>query len=555
MRDLVPTLLLLTAVPTGCGIDVEVGEESLAHQIRWQQEPATEIQDCHVFKLDNKRSVEVDRLQVQFAKGSHHVHIYRSSEPEADAVYDCFQGINWRKWSLVVGAQTTAMDWQLPEGVTVPFAPHQQLLVQVHWLNTTNERVESTIDLSFHTTEESQEHLGTVFGVNQRINIAPHARTRVEHFCPVPAGAKLHALMGHFHSHGNDYKVIERMPDQTTGAEIYFAKDEPAFEFKTFAPAREIPRGAGLQYECGFYNYESFPLTWGSDTKTGEHCNMTAYFSPAEAVSELCLLAPSKLSALTPAQDTARAGKDLVFAVELAAAEPTDVAVELKSSDASALEVPASITIPAGRVHATFSAHARRPGQVDVSASLNGTRITTAVRVDGLVLSEVFYKPASGVPNQLQWIEIANQADVPLDLSTYSIGAGTHDFMTTRLALPITIPARGCIVVGGPVSSPANYLPSFALAQDLSPNLGFGGATAAGIGLFASTVEGMSATLRPIDVLVYAGENTQLLGPDGQLAPVWPGAALGGSLRRINDTVWARSSVPTPGTCEVLYAH
>jgi hypothetical protein len=555
MRDLVPPLALLIAVPTGCGVDFEAKEEVLEHRLRWRQEPATEIQDCHVFKLGNERSVEVDRLQVEFGEGSHHVHIYRSSGSEPDSVHDCFGGIDWQRWSLVMGAQTKAMDWQLPEGVTIPFAPHQQLLVQVHWLNTADVPVESTIDLSFHTTEDSREHLGTLFGVNRRIDIRPHERTRIEHFCPMPAGAKLHALMGHFHAHGIDYKVLERMPDQSTGTEIYFAKDEPAFEFKTFAPAHEIPRGAGFQYECGFENYESFPLTWGSDTKTGEHCNMTAYFSPAEQVSALCVLDPSKLSALTPAGGTARAGQDLEIAVELAAAEPADVEVELRSSDASALEVPASVTIPAGQRHATFTAHARRPGHVDVAASLNGTRITAAVRVGGLVLSEVFYSPAAGIPDQLQWIEIANQADVPLDLSAYSIGAGTDDFMTTHLALPMTIPARGCIVVGGPVSSPANYMPSFALTQDLLPNLGPGGARAAGVGLFASTIEGMSATLRPIDVIVYAGENTRLVGPDGQLAPVWSGAAPGGSLRRVNGTVWARSSLPTPGVCEVLDAY
>jgi hypothetical protein len=557
MRDLVATflLLLLLAGPSACGVDVEAGEQTLERRIRWQQEPTSEIQDCHVLKLGNERSVEVDRLQVRFGEGSHHVHIYRSSEPVADAVYDCFGGIDWQRWSLVVGAQTEAMDWQLPEGVTIPFAPHQQLLVQVHWLNTTDQRVEPTIDLAFHTTESSQEHLGTLFGVNKRINIAPHERTRVEHFCPLPEGAKLHALMGHFHAHGNDYRVIERMPDQSTGTEIYFAKDEPAFEFKTFAPAHEVPRGAGFQYECGFDNYESFPLTWGSDTKTGEHCNMTAYFSPADGVTQLCLLEPSMLSALTPAQDTVRAGQDLVVVVELAAAEATDVAVELRSSDASVLEVPASITIPAGQLHAAFSAHARRPGRVDVSASMSGTRITTAVRVGGLVLSEVFYNPASATPDQLQWIELANEADVPLDLSPYSLGAGTDDFMTTHLALPTTIPAHGCIVVGGPTSSTENYLPSFALAEALSPNLGAGGARAAGVALFASTVEGLSAALRPLDALVYAGENTTLIGPDGQLAPVWPGAALGGSLYRVNDTVWARSSLPTPGTCEVFDAY
>lgn len=64
MRGPIPTLVLLfLAVPTGCGVDVEAREQHLEHQLRWRQEPATEV------------------------------HIYRSSEPEEDAVYDYFNGI------------------------------------------------------------------------------------------------------------------------------------------------------------------------------------------------------------------------------------------------------------------------------------------------------------------------------------------------------------------------------------------------------------------------------------------------------------------------------
>jgi hypothetical protein len=517
------------------------------------QQPG-EIQDCHVFKLDNTRNVEIDRLQVLFAEGSHHVHIYRSSEPVADAVYDCFKGIDWKHWSLLVGAQTKAMDWQLPEGVTIPLEPHQQLLVQVHWLNTTDKPAESKIDLAFHTTEDSVEHLGVLFGVNQRTEVGAGQRKRIDHFCPVPEGAKLHAMMGHFHQYGNNYKMIERMPDQTTGNELYFAQNEPAFEFKTYAPAHEVAPGAGFQFGCEFFNWSGQTLTWGSDTTTQEHCNMTAYFSPAEQISQLCLLEPSKLSALTPAQQAVRAGEDFVFAVELAGPEPTDVEVMLQSSD-TALEVPASITIPAGQLIGTFYGRTRRPAQVDVSASLNGATVTTAVHIAGLVVSEVFYKPATGATDQLQWIEIANQTDVEMDLSGYSLGAGTTDFMRTRLDLPTTIPARGCIVVGGPESGPANYSPTFAVTRDLAPDLDAGGTQAAGIGLFDTTVAGMSPTSRPIDALVYAGENTMLRGSDGELAPVWPGSSPGGSLRRVTDTVWAKSTYPTPGICEVLNAH
>jgi hypothetical protein len=559
MRDLASTLLLLALIPTGCGTDVEVVEETLTHQLRWTQQPG-EVQDCHVFKLDNTRQVEINRLQVMFAEGSHHVHIYRSTEPVADSVTDCFKGIDWKQWSLLVGAQTKPMDWQLPEGVTIPVEPHQQLLVQVHWLNTTDKPAESTIDLAFHTTEDSREHLGVMFGVNQRVDIAPGQRTRIEHFCQMPQGAKLHAVMGHFHQYGNNYRVTERMPGETTGREIYYAQNEPAFEFKTYFPAHEVAPGAGFQYGCEFFNWTGNPITWGSDTTTQEHCNMTAYFSPADQISELCLLEPSKLQALTPVESDVRAGQDFVFAVELAAPEATDVEVVLKSSDAAALEVPASITIPAGELYGTFYGHTRRPAQVSVSAALNGAIITTDVRVTGLVVSELFYNPATGAQDQLQWVEIANETDVAIDLSGYSVGAGTTDFMRTRLALPMMIPARGCIVVGGPESSPANYSPTFDLTEDLSPNLDLANTQAAGVGLFGTTIGTMSPTMRPIDAVVYSGAittaaaNTTLRGTDGQLAPVWPGSAPGGSLRRVTDTVWAKSSTPTPGNCEVLNA-
>jgi hypothetical protein len=553
MRDLATTLLLLAVVPTGCGIDAEGVDGAIEHQIRWTQQPG-EIQDCHVFKLDNADQVEINRLQVKFPEGSHHVHLYRSSEPVADAVYDCFQGIDWKKWSLLIGAKTKPMDWQLPEGVTIPLEPNQQILAQVHWLNTTDKPVESKIDLAFHTTENSHEHLGVLFGVNQRVDIAPGQRTRVETFCQMPEGAKLHALMGHFHQFGNNYRITERMPDQNTGKELYFAQNEPAFEFKLYSPAHQVAPGAGFQYGCEFFNWTGNPITWGSDTETQEHCNMTAYFSPAEAITDLCLLPPSKLNALTPVESAVRAGKDFVFAIELAEPEQTAVTVEIAASDASAIDVPATVTIPAGELYGTFTARARKPAQVEVTASLQGATIITAVRVTGLVLSEVFYNTATGATNKLQWIEIANQTNIPLDLSGYSIGAGTTDFMTTRLGLPTVIPAGGCIVVGGPESRPANHSPNLDLAEDLTPDLSIGGSHAAGVALFATPVTGMNPNLRPLDVLVYDGENRNLRGPDGELAPVWPGSGSGGSLRRKSSNAWAPSWYPNPGTCEVLNA-
>jgi hypothetical protein len=283
---------------------------------------------------------------------------------------------------------------------------------------------------------------------------------------------------------------------------------------------------------------------------------MTAYYAPAEEHKPtLCLNPPSKLTALTAQEMDVRAGGEFAFAVELASPEKTDVDVVIRSSDATALQVPQTVTIKAGEKEAFFFGRALRPAPVDISASLAGATVTARVTVTGLVISEVFYQSATGgTTDKLQWIEIANQTGEAIDLSKYSLGAGTTDFMTTKVALPMSIPAGGCVVVGGPDSNGANAYPYIDLGVDLEPNLGNAGTLAEGIALFASPMTSIDPTSRPLDVLVYGGSNNSLRGSDGQIAPVWPGSDPGGSLRRVTNKIWAKSA-PTPRNCEVLGAH
>jgi hypothetical protein len=551
-------LLVASVLVAGCGNDYQVVNNNLEAKLQWQQGPSTEIVDCHVFTLDNADPVEVDRLQVNFPSGSHHVHIYRhmdtAMEREEDRVYDCSKGLDWTKWSLLIGAQTKAMDWTLPQGVTIPLEPHQQLLAQVHWLNTTDEAITGEVDLDFHTTEYSEQHLGVVFGVNKRVNVAPASRVRVQDWCQMPEGANLIAMMGHFHERGTEYRVTERQKGETTGQVIYESPNEAAFEFKTWNPMHKVASGAGFEYGCTFTNSSGSPIGWGPDTKTQEHCNMTAYYAPAEKLSTLCLLEPSKLKSVTAQQQTVRAGEGLVFEVELAAVETTEMVITLDASDATVLQVPMSVVVPAGKTRASFTVSALRPGFAEVNASVADATVSSEVRVTGLVISEVFFESAAG--GQVgQWIELANQTNKPINLSQYSIGAGKTDYMRTRVELPMYIQPGSCVVVGGPLSDESNHYPYFDLATTLTPSLGLGGAQANGVALFASPMASLNPTSRPIDTVVYGGSNTTLNGPDGQLAPVWPAAMPGGSLVRVAGNVWAKTSTPNPGNCVVYGAH
>jgi hypothetical protein len=521
----------------------------LTHTLTWQQE-LNEINDCHVFKLGNDAPVDIDRINVQFAPGSHHVHIYRSDTPDPDGVHDCWAGIDWNRWHLVLGVQTQAMDWKLPDQLTIPFDAHQQLLVQVHWLNTADEPIERNVQLSFHATDESRAHVGTMFGVNKQTAMAPHERKVIKQWCPLPAGASLLAMMGHYHGLGTKYAIDARKQGEPTGTPLYSALDEQTFQFKTYEPAFAVPADTGLQFECEFLNTRDIPITWGADTRLSEHCNMSAYYYPAvEGQRSLfCTVESAEVSAIIAPKPRVAPGTSAIYTVRFT--EPTvgDTTVQLVSSDPTALLVPATVGVPSGSTSVTFSAQALRTANVTITATLGTTSKTTKTAVGGVVLSEVFLG-AEGDTDGRQWVEISNLTDETIDLSGFSLGAGTSSYLTTRVQLDFSLPPRGCAVVGGPTLAASQ--PPYDQVSRFEPNLGLAGTGASGIALFDVPADQITAQTRPYDALVYGAANVVLMAPSGQPAPVVAAAPANASYLRVTETVWQHQAIQTPRICEV----
>jgi hypothetical protein len=524
---------------------------TLTHTLTWHQEPGIEINDCHVFKLDNADTAEIDRITVKFPPGSHHVHIYRSDSPDAtDHVDACWNGIDWLRWHLVLGVQSEQMDWQLPQGLTIPFDAHQQLLVQVHWINTTPDPIDRNIKLQFHTAESSQAHVGTVFGVNKQTAMVPHQHKVLTQWCPVPQGGKILALMGHYHGLGVKYAVDSRKEGAETGTPIYDALDEQTFQFKTFTPGFAVPADEGLQFECDYYNSRDIDIGWGADTRRMEHCNMSAYYYPAKAgeLSLFCTQEAVEVDAIIAPDKRIAPGTTQTFTLHLNQAAAVAASAKLVSSDPSALQVPASVAVEPGATSVTFEAKALRTAKVTISATLGTQTHTEALQIGGLVLSEVFV----GAPNetdQRQWVEISNLTDEPIDLANYSLGAGTADYTATRVQLNFTLPARGCAVVGGPLLAPSQ--PDYEQVAPFQPNLRVDGT--AGVALFEAPADQISAGMLPYDTLVYGASaaNASLRAPTGEMAQVVSTAPANGSYVRMAEAQWAAQTTPTPRICEV----
>lgn len=544
-------LVITMIVSSGCGRsrEAEGGEETrgaLTHTLTWQQPAGSEVVQCHTFKLPSDTPVALSRIRFAFARGSHHVHIYSSDQAEPDGVTDCRNGVSWPRWKLVTGAQEQPLDWKLPAGLSIPLQARQQLMVQVHWLNTTPAALSGSIDLSFHPTTEPGQAVGVMFGINKQVALAPGERRTLRQFCPMPEGSHLVAMMGHFHALGRSYNVDVRAPGAGSGFSIYTGADESTLLFKEFAPAYTIPPAAGLAFECEYLNTRPLPISWGPDTQTQEHCNMTAYYYPATEGAAFCVqdfAADATLDEVAPVTPPSLAGAlplagtSTELSVTLAAPVESDALVSLTTDQGDAVALPPFVVIPAGERRATFRARALRPTRgAGVVATLGKQQLRTALPVAGLVLSELmaYPSPNATADGESAWVELANVTRVPIDLSLYSLGAGGGSYGATRIPLGGTLPPSGCLVVKGPLGT----------GRDAAAN---------GVALFDVPPGAIDEASLPMDALVYGNRNTYLLrDATGAAATPVPGPPMGGSLARYSMTEgWIAETVPTPGICEV----
>lgn len=170
-----------------------------------------------------------------------------------------------------------------------------------------------------------------------------------------------------------------------------------------------------------------------------------------------------------------------------------------------------------------------------------------------LILSEVFYDAMGGGAtgdDGHEWIELRNAGTSAVPLSCYTLGNGVSSYRYSFTQLPMaTIPAGGCILVGGPDCGGATCTDSVNFEPDLH-NVTAGGA--AGVGLLYGLASSLTDATVPVDAVIYGDANTMHLidatGASPAAANV-PTVTPGHSISRTATGGWADTSPPTPGTC------
>lgn len=269
------------------------------HVNRFPVPAGTEVQHCYYFKLPSLpdgADLEVVRFEIAYLPGSHHMNLFRTTTDFPDHDEDCFTPMDFSTPTnpggvdLIVGAQTEALDWKMPDGVGFKLKARTQLVLQTHYVNASTQRSAlgaGEVWVNLHGAPDPTKitaHVGTMFANNMQIKIPPHSHVSFETGCSLPQDVNVIAATGHFHSRGRTFEVRAcpsdmRAPDATAFYQSQ-AWDEPPF--KVLDQPIALKAGGGLDYTCEFVNDGADTIVFGPHVETQEHCNLFAYFYPWE---------------------------------------------------------------------------------------------------------------------------------------------------------------------------------------------------------------------------------------------------------------------------------
>lgn len=298
--------------------------------------PGRESQNCYFVRvpdLDHGNDVLVDEVKTAINPGSHHMNVFRVKtlfdlKPEdgrpimlgdyeatviegSDAYQTnpCWNSANWADWPLVANSQHAAVDdpytdWKLPTDVVIRLQPGEMLMVQTHYVNTTDQPTEfgAKVGINFyrHRGTAATMDLGTLFATQQSIRIC-QSRPNVTYSgtCRFPnPNVTIAAANGHFHKRGREFDMYawDGLSEVTPSVAARFyhsdAWNDPPMARDLAVSSPGVWWSCGYQWQapttvtCDDVNAKD-PLhggdccyTFGGNTDIGEHCNVFLYYYP-----------------------------------------------------------------------------------------------------------------------------------------------------------------------------------------------------------------------------------------------------------------------------------
>lgn len=249
--------------------------------------PGAEIYACYHTELAYDAPIDVQYYESKMGPGSHHFILYKMDDDSApigslDPIW-CVGDFNHQNW--IYSAAQPHIDLQMPEGVAVQLKPRQRVMLDMHYINATDQTLKAEVRVNLMFARGAFQNAASMVSYNSDIRVPAHGTQTVSSDCTPGDGAKFFYLLTHTHRHGVLSTVHRVLADGALGEELVRSSDwerpqegkwmhEP---YLTFAP------GEKLRIDCSYRNDTDQIIMTGPSAVANEMCMLIAYFHPASA--------------------------------------------------------------------------------------------------------------------------------------------------------------------------------------------------------------------------------------------------------------------------------
>jgi len=282
---------LLAPPPEGEGIQFKMVTELAA---------GTEGEHC-MFVRGPVDGMFVNRDEVRYSKGSHHVLVYETSyndiptakedgtKIDTSGVFDCSDGATngWAVTKLIGGSQNadgTSM-LSFPPGVAMKVRPNAVLLMNAHYVNATNEPLTPEVRVNMYTIPEAEVKTegDILFLYNPFIYAAANGVGRARMQCPIHTDITIQNVQSHMHARGVGYEA--RIMGEATP--FYTNTAWEGVPVKDFGEGLKVKAGSFFDYHCDYKNAGSNDIFQGPRS-TDEMCMLIGSYYPADPYTSNC---------------------------------------------------------------------------------------------------------------------------------------------------------------------------------------------------------------------------------------------------------------------------
>jgi hypothetical protein len=274
--------------------------EGVQFKMTTSLDSGVEAEHC-LFVQAPDQEMWVTRDEVRFTQGSHHVLLYETSYDaiptqkddgtpvDTSQVFDCSDGATngWSVTKLVGGSQNATGDSMInfPAGVAMPVRAGAVLLLNVHYINATDEVIEPEARINLWTVpeEEVDTEGDLLFLYNPLIRVPQNGSSRAHWRCPVHQDITIANVQSHMHRRGVGYAAMVAGEDP-----FYESERWDNVAAKSFDGGLQVAAGSSLEYYCEYQSSEDHTVYQGPRS-TDEMCMLIGSYYPADKRTANCL--------------------------------------------------------------------------------------------------------------------------------------------------------------------------------------------------------------------------------------------------------------------------